>query len=201
MTEEEAREAVRAIVGPAGIDRLEILVAMIVAENERQNLIARSTVPTIWTRHVLDSVQLISWAGDGKPWLDIGTGGGFPGLAVAAVDDRPIVLVEPRKRRADFLAQVATNLMLGNVNVCHAAVERLDRQARVISARAVAPVEKLLQASSHCATAGTRWLLPRGQISAAEVDLLRRQTHMMFHVEQSLSDPASSVLIVERPAS
>ena len=86
MSEEETRCIVQSIVGAAAVRRLEALATLVIAENQRQNLIAQSTIDSLWARHILDSVQLKRFAGKDESWLDIGTGGGFPGLAIAAAD-------------------------------------------------------------------------------------------------------------------
>ncbi|RZM33276.1 MAG: 16S rRNA (guanine(527)-N(7))-methyltransferase RsmG, partial [Sphingomonas sp.] len=106
MTEDDAQSWTTERFGAEATERLNAFVAMVVEEAPHQNLIAPSTIPTIWDRHVVDSLQLIALAGadtSAKRWLDIGTGGGFPGMVVALVREGPVDLVEPRRRRADFL--------------------------------------------------------------------------------------------------
>ena len=132
-------------------------------------------------------------------WIDVGTGGGFPGIVVAICRAEPMLLVEPRKRRAAFLDHAVTTLGLDHVTVAAQRIEQVTALGAVISARAVASVEKLLQATAHCATPETRWILPRGRIDPGDLDRWRSgQRGMMFHVEHSLTDPDSSILIAER---
>lgn len=158
MTEIEARGLVGDIVGAHAVDRLQRFAAMVAAENDRQNLIARSTVTTIWNRHLLDSVQLLRWAArDDGPWLDIGTGGGFPGLVVALCSTRPMTLCEPRRRRADFLYDVVRTFELGHVEVVKRPVARISGAFATISARAVAHIDKLFADAAGCSTPMTRW--------------------------------------------
>lgn len=197
MTEEKARGRVAELVGVEACRRLDHLADLVLAENERQNLIGGSTVAHLWARHMLDSLQLLPLAtGADGPWVDIGTGGGFPGLAIAAAVLRPVVLVEPRRGRAEFLQRAAETLGLNHVTVRQAKIEAVDDvAAAVISARAVAPVEKLLQAAQRCATPRTRWLFLRGRVTHEERDRWI-QARIMFHVEQSLTDPASAVVVV-----
>ena len=197
MTEDEAREQVRSLVGDQATTRLERLVALIVDENERQNLIARSTVATMWQRHVLDSVQLLQWAGtDAGLWLDIGTGGGFPGLAIGVVWPGPMMLVEPRRKRAEFLRHAAQQTGLNSVEIRQQQVESVDKaRASIISARAVAPVSKLISSAIHCGTLETRWILPRGLGYAADMADAMTKWHGMFHVEHSLSDPQAGIVV------
>ncbi|WP_375395427.1 16S rRNA (guanine(527)-N(7))-methyltransferase RsmG [uncultured Sphingomonas sp.] len=197
MTEDEARTILRTRFGPAAEARLEAFAAMVVAENAAQNLIAPSTIARIWDRHILDSLQLVALAPRGR-WLDIGTGGGFPGLAVAIATDLPMTLIEPRKRRAQFLSDCVDRLELGDrVNVVGTRVANVDVTADVISARAVGSVGALLAWAYHCATPTTRWLLPRGKMDYPVLQAAEGKWHFMFHVEQSLTDPESRILILD----
>ncbi len=202
MTEDDARHWVAARFGAAAVDRLDRLAALVVEENGRQNLIAPSTVADIWVRHLLDSAQLVPLAGiveERGLWIDVGTGGGFPGLVVALLRDGATLLVEPRRRRAAFLMHCVGLFGLGpRVTVSAARVEALAMPADIVSARAVAPVQKLLRAALGCAKEGTRWLLPRGRLLPDELPSLERHWRGVFHVEQSLTDPDSSIIVLDR---
>lgn len=178
--------------------KLERFVDMLVAENERQNLIAASTIPTIWVRHIADSAQLLSLdmsAGEGL-WIDLGSGPGLPGLVVAILSARPMLLVESRKRRCDFLRAVVGELHLKHVEVAEAPLERVaTRPALTISARAFAPLDKLLDLSARFSTESTQWLLPKGRNAVKELALLPQPWQRMFHVEQSRTDAESQILV------
>lgn len=169
----------------------------VVAENRNQNLVAPSTVASIWERHALDSAQLLGFDRPGM-WIDIGTGGGFPGFVVALLRDDPVILVEPRKRRAIFLEESATALGTTNIQVVATRIEHLRQHAAIISARAVASVPKLLTGAQHLADRSTRWILPRGRSGRDELAALGTSWAGMFHVEQSLSDPDASILILDK---
>jgi 16S rRNA (guanine527-N7)-methyltransferase len=195
MTEDEAHDWVRKQVDRATYDRLERFVELVVAENERQNLISPATIPTIWERHVVDSLQLLTIipARSGR-WLDIGTGGGFPGMVLAIAGAQPMLMVEPRRKRAEFLSDCIDELQLKDATVAASKVEQVDWTADIITARAVASVEKLLLAAAHCATTSTRWLLPRGTVDVASLSALCARHHLVFHVKQSLTHPDSSII-------
>ena len=199
MTESEARDWIGLRFGDAAVERVAAFASMVVAENERQNLIAPSTVNAIWTRHIVDSAQLVAHGKSGL-WIDVGTGGGFPGMIVALLRPEPLLMVEPRRRRAAFLGSCVQALGLSNARVLGAAIEKIEEAATTISARAVASIEKLLQIASGCARGDTRWLLPRGKVDEHDLAFVRRCWQGVFHVEQSVTDEASSIIILDRAA-
>ncbi|MBA3939847.1 MAG: 16S rRNA (guanine(527)-N(7))-methyltransferase RsmG [Sphingopyxis sp.] len=178
--------------------QLDRFAAMLVAENAQQNLIAASTIPTMWVRHIADSAQLLALdtrEGEGL-WIDLGSGPGLPGLVVAILSARPMLLVESRKRRCDFLRSVAAELGLGHVEVAEAPLERVaTRAAATISARAFAPLDRLIGLSTRFSTESTRWLLPKGRNAVKELALLPEAWQRMFHVEQSRTDAESQILV------
>lgn len=196
MTEEEARDWAAARFGAEAIGRLDHLAALVTVESDQQNLIARSTLATIWSRHIVDSLQLAPLAPDQGDWLDIGTGAGFPGLALAAaLPERRFILVEPRRLRADFLRETAATLALPQVEVITGKVENFNQRVAVISARAVAEVAQVIASAAQCASNETLWLLPKGRSAREEVARAKQRWHGMFHVEQSITDPDSSIVI------
>lgn len=197
--EDAARDWLKQAFAPtadqwAGLERF---AAMLLAENAQQNLIAASTIPTLWVRHIADSAQLLALDPDGEGfWVDLGSGPGLPGLVVAILSERPMLLVESRKRRCEFLRAVADELELGHVEVAEAPLERVEtRRAGTISARAFAPLDKLIDLSARFSTESTRWLLPKGRNAVKELASLPQVWQRMFHVEQSRTDGESHILI------
>lgn len=199
-SEEAARDWIAATFAPSADQwaRLEQFATMLVAESAQQNLIAASTIPTIWVRHIADSAQLLALDardGDGL-WFDLGSGAGLPGLVVAILSERPIALIESRKRRCDFLRAVIGELALARVEVIEAPLERIEtRAAATISARAFAPLDRLIDLSARFSTESTRWLLPKGRNAVKELALLPQAWQNLFHVEQSLTDADSQILV------
>lgn len=179
-----------------GLDRY---AAMLVAANAEQNLVAASTLPTLWARHIADSAQLLRFDrrdGDGL-WLDLGSGPGLPGLIVALLSERPVWLVESRALRCRFLDAAIDELGLGaRVMVQPLRLERLKPvAAATISARAFAPLDRLLHLSAAFSTASTRWLLPKGRNAVKELASLPKAWQSLFHVEQSLTDAESGIIV------
>lgn len=170
---------------------------MLVSENDRQNLVAASTIPDLWVRHLADSAQLLALDREGEGlWIDLGSGPGLPGLVVAILSERPMLLVESRKRRCEFLRAVVDALDLAHVEVAEAPLERVEmRPAATISARAFAPLGKLLDLSARFSTESTHWLLPKGRNAVKELASLPPAWQKMFHVEQSRTDADSLILV------
>lgn len=167
---------------------------MVIAENERQNLVAASTIPAFAERHIHDSLQLTPLLPAGV-LLDIGSGGGFPGLVLACVRADPVHLVEPRTRRAEFLAAAAGALGLAHVTVHAAKVERVGGvAASAITARAVADLGAIFAMAAHCATSETRWVLPKGRSAQSELDAARRTWQGEFELVPSLTDPHAAIV-------
>ncbi len=185
--------------------RLEAFVALLVAENEHQNLVSRGTLEGVWSRHILDSAQLLRFAPSPQAsWLDLGTGAGFPGLIVGLLHQGPLTLVEERRKRVEFLQRAAEILGIEDrVSIEGVRVEKLEsEQFDVISARAFAPLERLLELSHRFSTAKTRWILPKGRNAASELEAAKASWHGEFRLEQSLTDPGAMIIVAEgvRPA-
>ena len=199
VDEESARQFVGSIAEKPAMERLERLVAALRVENRKQNLISRGSEDEIWQRHIADSAQLLRFVSreTSQPWLDLGTGAGFPGLVVAAIlPETQMVLVESRMRRVDWLKQMCEELALNN---CHVEGRRLELvkpfDANVISARAFAPLPKLLRLSAPFSTKATTYLLPKGRSAAQELTDLPAKSRKLFHVEQSLTNPDAGIIV------
>ncbi|CAN5562224.1 16S rRNA (guanine(527)-N(7))-methyltransferase RsmG [soil metagenome] len=199
MTESDAQDWIAARFGDAGITAMTLLARLVCDEAVLQNLIAPSTIDSLWARHIVDSAQLLAPA-EPYPglWLDIGTGAGFPGLVVAALTDRPVLLVEPRKRRADFLGNCCAVLGIADrTKVVTGKIERVEVHAAVISARAVAALPAIFASAVQCSTWNTLWLLPKGRGAREEIASAQQAWHGAFHVERSVTDPESLIVIAK----
>jgi len=199
-TEDEAREWLRALpeCDAVAMERLELLVAMLAEENQRQNLVSAASLDQVWLRHIVDSAQLLPHVPreTSTPWMDLGTGAGFPGLVIAAL--RPeceVVMVESRARRIEWLDRARIAMGLTRASIAGQRLELVEsRQAAVISARAFAPLDKLLTLSARFSTSDTVFLLPKGRSAGQELQDLRKWRHV-FHVEQSLTDPQAGIIV------
>jgi len=182
------------------IDRVEQFVALLLAENERQNLVAKSTVEDLWQRHIADAVQLPPFVPGGGTWLDVGSGAGLPGLVIAILTGAPMRLVEPRRLRADFLQRAVNALEMGStVSVIQSKVEAVRHAPfDVITARAVASIDRLFAIAGHLSHKGTIWVLPKGRRAKSELDEARETWQGDFRLEPSRTDPDAQILIASR---
>jgi 16S rRNA (guanine527-N7)-methyltransferase len=175
--------------------RLETFAHRLRAENQRQNLVARSTLDQLWDRHILDSAQLVRFEPQpGASWADIGSGAGLPGIVVACLVEGPVALVEPRRLRAEFLRETVEALGL-NATVECAKAERINGRFDVITARAVASLSKFLGITYHLSHRGTVWALPKGKNAQSELAEAQRAWQGAFHVEQSVTDAGSFIVV------
>jgi 16S rRNA (guanine527-N7)-methyltransferase len=201
MSEEEARRilAERFDVSRETLDRLSNFVDLLTSEAGRQNLISRATIPDLWSRHILDSAQLVRFAPHAQSWIDLGTGAGFPGLVIAAIHPARVTMVESRRLRVDFLLRAAETLSLPSfTQILCSPVERLDLPPQdVISARAFAPLDRLFGLGERFAAPGTRWVLPKGRTAQSELEAAGASWQGMFHVEPSMTDPEAGIIIAE----
>lgn len=177
--------------------RLERYIALLLEENQRQNLIASGSEASLWDRHILDGAQLLSLGGETGTWLDIGSGAGLPGLVIAILGGQPMTLNEPRRLRAEFLRRVIAELELARVEVAECKVERLTGSFDRITARAVARLDRLFAMASHLTHKETKWVLPKGERAQSELDEARRTWQGSFHLVPSRTHPASAVVIAE----
>jgi 16S rRNA (guanine527-N7)-methyltransferase len=196
--EEAARRFCAERTDAAGAVRLERFAALLAEENEQQNLVSSASLAMVWQRHFADSLQLLDHVPrETAPWLDLGSGAGVPGLVLScARPETPVILVESRKRRVEWLIRAAAALELRNCQVIGLRLESVASfPAGTITARAFAPLGKLLHLSARFSTRETIWLLPKGRSAAQELAEQPPGVQDMFHVEQSRTDPEGGILI------
>ncbi len=203
MTEDEARDWIGAHFNVSRETQLQRFGEILRAESTRQNLISAASFDELWTRHFVDSAQLIPLAADAGEgaWVDVGTGAGMPGLVVAILIDRPVVMVEPRIRRVEFLRAAAEQLGIANRStVVHGKIESYQpkQKAAIVSARAVAALPDLFRTTAHCTDSSTIWLLPKGRSVQSEVEAARAKWQGAFHVEPSITSPESGIVVARK---
>jgi 16S rRNA (guanine527-N7)-methyltransferase len=178
-------------------DKLKDYVALLLEENERQNLISRASADDVWERHVADSLQLLDHAPLSARWLDIGSGAGLPGIILAIAGVSEITLVEPRRLRTDFLDRCKDRLGLSGVTVVTGKAEQLQGSFEVITARAVASLDKLLAIGEPLMAQNGRWVLPKGRSAEKELVEARSTWQGDFRLEPSRTDPEARILVAQ----
>lgn len=184
--------------------RLDAIVALLVKWQRTINLVAPATLPHVWTRHVADSLQLVPLAGEATRWVDLGSGGGFPGLVVAAaLAERPgvdVTLVESDSRKAAFLREAARIAELP-VTVLPVRIEqaapRIAQGVEIVSARALAPLPKLLDLAAPFLAQGATGLFLKGQDVDNELTEAAKSWRIKTEIRDSLTDASGHILIVQ----
>jgi 16S rRNA (guanine527-N7)-methyltransferase len=197
MSEREAFE--RAFDVPRGtMARFDAYAALLAEWQQRLNLVGPSTLPHVWQRHFADSAQLVPIVGIGKTWLDIGAGAGFPGLVIALIDpSAQLTLVESIAKKCRFLVEVSDRLGLaGRVTIENRRIESLPRQTfDIITARAVAALDRIFDLALPFAGSGTRWVLPKGIRAEDELLVALRRFAFDHDLVSSRTDPDAQIVV------
>ena len=183
--------------------RMRLYVDLLLRWQTTINLVAPATLPHVWTRHVGDSIQVYDAAPDATRWVDLGSGGGFPGLVTAILlADKPdarIHLIESDKRKSAFLRTVARET--GAPASIHAErietfVTGFDEAVEAVSARALAPLSKLLVFAQKFLEGGAVGVFPKGESAEAELTGLDADRRFRITSVPSRIRDGSSLLIV-----
>ncbi len=201
MTEDDARTEIQASVSRETFERLEIYAQILTKWQKAINLVSKTTIPQIWARHMLDSAQLFDFCDKTRGnWVDIGSGGGFPGLVCAAIahDSAPglsFTLIESDARKSAFLRTAASEMGL-TVQILNKRIEGADPQdADILSARALAPLNLLCEyAERHLKSDGVAYF-QKGENYQSEIDEALATWDM--RVELVPSKTASNAVILK----
>lgn len=184
-------------------ERLGRFVELLLRRQEVMNLIAPSTIPTIWMRHIADSLQLLALAPTAMRWIDLGAGGGFPGIVIAcALAGKPgaeVHLVESVQKKAAFLRAAAAELALPAI--VHAQriedfVSATNEPFDVVTARALAPLDRLIGYAIPLLKRGAVGLFPKGQDVAAELTQTSKSWNIKADLIPSKTDPHGRIVLV-----
>lgn len=183
--------------------RLDAFVSLLIHWQNRINLIAPSTLPEIWTRHIADSLQLLMLVEDAKLWIDLGSGGGFPALPLAcSLAEQPGVqvhLVESNQKKAAFLREAVRALELPAT--VHAQriedfAQHFSGHADIVTARALAPLAKLFPHAYPLLKTGTKALLLKGQDVGSELTEASKYWTIKCEMASSKTNPGSQILVL-----
>jgi 16S rRNA (guanine527-N7)-methyltransferase len=186
---------------PAQIADLERFRQLLADWNERMNLVGPATLEVYWNRHAWDSAQLLQLAPDARVWADLGAGAGLPGLVLAIMgkgrDGFHVHLVESMTKRCRFLSEVVGDLGLP-ATVHNARAENLQLAVDIVTARACAPLGRLLGYARPYLKAGALGLFLKGQDVAAELEDAAKSWEFEADTVPSLSDHRGQIVRVRR---
>jgi 16S rRNA (guanine527-N7)-methyltransferase len=184
------------------IERLEIYEALLLKWQKIKNLVAPSTLDQIWSRHFADSAQLVALAPEARKWVDLGSGGGFPGLVVAiqliGQPGAEVHLVESDNRKCAFLREVARAVEAPaivhhmRVEACYDEVGKVD----IVTARALAPLQILLDLSTPFIKNGAKCLFLKGQDVDAELTATTTYSRVEIQLIESKTDRSGRIVVV-----
>ena len=186
---------------PAQMADMTTFLGLLTEWNGKINLVGPATLPDFWNRHAWDSAQLLRLAPDARTWADLGAGAGFPGLVLAILRKGDagfhIHLVESMAKRCRFLSEVVTTLDLP-ATVVHERAENLALSVDIVTARACAPLHRLLGYARPYLAAGAQGLFLKGQDVVADMTEAARYWEYEADVVPSLSDPGGRIVRVKR---
>ncbi len=180
------------------LDRLEAFIDVLLDWQTRINLIGRSTIPDLWRRHVLDSAQLMPLIAPSSCRLvDVGSGAGFPGLVLAILGAQGVELVEASQKTCNFLAE-AVRVTGADATVIRARSEALPKApADTVTARAVAPLPRLIELVQPLIGPATRCLFHKGAGVEAELTIAHKMWRMVATTVPSRTDPRGRIVVIE----
>ena len=204
--EKDRAEALRLFpVSRETVARLDTYVAMLLRWQTIKNLVAPSTLSTIWTRHIVDSAQIFPLFPDARVWIDMGSGAGFPGLVIAILStDLPgahIHLIESNGRKVSFLREVARELALP-VTVHHERIEMarplLPEICDCVTARALAPLIDLLTFQHQHLKIHSPSAFLKGQDIEEELTLAAKCWNIDLELVPSITNPDGQIVLVRQ---
>ena len=180
-------------------EMLDAFQQLVLKWNNKINLISRASAQDGWERHITDSLQLYEMAPEFEHWVDLGSGGGFPGIPIAIrarETGAKITLVESDKRKATFLRQASRELGL-KIEVISERIEQVPGlQADILSARALAHLEVLILYSGQHMKPDGLALFPKGKSWKEEVDKARQQWNFDLQTARSKTERAAAILCI-----
>jgi 16S rRNA (guanine527-N7)-methyltransferase len=184
---------------PAQMADLEALISRLTAANAVMNLIGPDTLPDVWNRHILDSAQLLDLVPVASTWADLGAGAGFPGLVLAILlkdrADSHVWLVDSLGKRCRFLQEVVDALSL-RATVVNGRAEDQRLKVDVVTARALAPMDRLLGYAQPYLQRGSQGLFLKGEKAEAELIEARKVWQFDSLLSVSRSDPRGRIVSV-----
>ncbi|KXV61479.1 16S rRNA methyltransferase [Acetobacter senegalensis] len=177
-------------------ERLEAFVALLEKWNPRINLVSSRDMAFVWDRHVRDSLQIAPLVQGASSFIDLGSGGGFPGVITAIATNVPGTLIESDQRKAAFLREAA-RVTVAPVKVLAERIEQATPEpAPIVTARALAALPKLLEWTAPLLAKGGKAVFLKGQQAEDELTEARRNWHMDVCIHPSVTSHDGVILEV-----
>jgi len=184
---------------PAQMADLETVIERLTAANAVMNLVGPDTIPDVWNRHIFDSAQLLDLAPEAATWADLGAGAGFPGLVLAILlkdrADSHVWLIDSLGKRCRFLQEVVDALSL-RATVVNGRAEEQRIKVDIVTARALAPMDRLLGYAQPYLQRGAQGLFLKGEKAEAELIEARKVWQFDSSLSVSRSDPRGRIVSV-----
>jgi 16S rRNA (guanine527-N7)-methyltransferase len=183
-------------------ERLDRFVEHFLKWQRAVQLVAPSTLNTLWTRHISDSLQLLPDLEHAKEVVDVGSGGGFPGLVLSiALPEKKFHLIDSDSRKASFLreaARVAATPAVVYAERVESAAKRVGTGIHMVTARAFAPLPKLLELTEPFFQAGARAIFLKSQDIDDELTTAAKSWNVNYQLRNSLTDPRGRILLINK---
>lgn len=184
------------------VERLKLYETLLLKWQKAQNLVAPNTLSEVWHRHFADSAQLLNYIGDAKIFVDMGAGGGFPGLVLGILlmerDGSCVHLVESNSRKCSFLKDVArqtgAHVEIHNCRIEVFAIESTISSIDVVTARALKPLSTLLSLGQTFFDQGARGIFLKGKGTSAELEEASQDWTFHHETFESLTDPLGRIV-------
>ena len=189
------------------VEKLKLYERLLIQWQKAVNLVAPATVPQIWHRHFADSAQLLALAPHAKIWVDLGSGGGFPALVIAIMlanqKECRVHLIESNARKCAFLSEVARQTgapaRVHNARIADAAASGAVAAADVVTARALAPLDGLLELALPFFSDASAGLFLKGREAESEIAAARKRWVFDLKIHPSISDAQGHILEIRKP--
>ena len=189
------------------VEKLELYERLLIKWQKAVNLVAPATISLLWQRHFADSAQLVKLAPGAKTWVDLGSGGGFPALVIAIMlanqRECEVHLIESNARKCAFLSEVARQTgapaHVHNMRIADAAAKGVAQAADVVTARALAPLDTLMELALPFFGVASVALFLKGREAGVEVADARKRWIFDLKIHPSISGTEGQILEIGKP--
>jgi 16S rRNA (guanine527-N7)-methyltransferase len=189
------------------VEKLELYERLLIKWQRAVNLVAPTTIPLLWQRHFADSAQLVKLAPGARTWVDLGSGGGFPALVIAIMlanqRECEVHLIESSSRKCAFLSEVARQTgapaRVHNMRIADAAAKGVVPAADAVTARALAPLDMLMELALPFFGVASVALFLKGREAGVEVADARKRWIFDLKIHPSISDAEGQILEIGKP--